>query len=79
MKQSPDSIELLSVAEMTRADAMTIARGKAGITLMENAGAAVAREIVARVRQGPGSVVCGPGTNSGDGFVGARLRAAHGW
>ncbi|MFN4355611.1 NAD(P)H-hydrate dehydratase [Parvibaculum sp.] len=79
MKPPADSIELLSVAEMTRADAMTIARGKAGITLMENAGAAVAREIVARFRQGPVSVLCGPGNNGGDGFVAARLLAEQGW
>ncbi|MBX3446998.1 MAG: NAD(P)H-hydrate dehydratase [Parvibaculaceae bacterium] len=79
MKAPPDSLEILSVAEMTRADAMTIARGKAGITLMENAGEAVAREVAARFPQGPVSVLCGPGNNGGDGFVVARLLAEQGW
>ena len=44
---------LLSVAQMAEADAAAIAAGTAGFVLMENAGNAVAREIVRRA--GPSS------------------------
>ncbi len=43
------------------------------ITLMENAGAAVARNVVAITKPGNRiAVVCGKGNNGGDGFVAAR-------
>lgn len=65
--------ELLTNAEMSEADRRTIAGGISGATLMENAGAAVARAVMAR--HPPGSkvaVVAGAGNNGGDGFVAAR-------
>ncbi len=65
--------ELLTNAEMSEADRRTIAGGVSGATLMENAGAAVARAVMAR--HPPGSrvaVVAGAGNNGGDGFVAAR-------
>jgi hydroxyethylthiazole kinase-like uncharacterized protein yjeF len=70
--------ELLSPAEMARADARAIAGGVPGITLMERAGWAVAR---AARRFGPCRtlVLCGPGNNGGDGYIAARLLAAAGW
>lgn len=70
---------LLTIAEMTAADAAAVAAGVAGISLMENAGAAVARAIAARFAPRPTLVVCGPGNNGGDGFVAARHLAAGGW
>lgn len=67
------SAEILSVAEMYRADSLAMAGGIAGETLMEAAGWAVAREIRRRVPPCRVAVLCGPGNNGGDGFVVARL------
>ncbi len=70
---------LLSVAEMSRADAITIASGTPGEKLMEAAGGAIAREIEKRWRPAPCVVLCGPGNNGGDGFVVARHLSKAGW
>lgn len=70
---------LLTVAEMYRADALTIEGGVSGETLMEAAGAAVARAVAARRPPGTVAVLCGPANNGGDGFVVARLLAGQGW
>jgi hydroxyethylthiazole kinase-like uncharacterized protein yjeF len=73
-------IELLSTAEMAEADRLAMAGGIAGMTLMENAGRAVAERVAANHSTGAGVVVvAGPGNNGGDGFVAARLLAQQGY
>jgi NAD(P)H-hydrate epimerase len=58
---------------MGRADALAIASGVAGATLMENAGRAVADEVARRFPDAESvAILCGPGNNGGDGFVAAR-------
>jgi NAD(P)H-hydrate epimerase len=60
----------LTAAEMRETDRRCIEEiGIPGPVLMNNAGAAVFREI----DKGPVGVVCGKGNNGGDGFVVARL------
>lgn len=71
--------ELLTPAEMFRADAASPSLGMPGPVLMENAGRAVVRAIAARFRPCRVLVLAGPGNNGGDGYVAARLLAQLGW
>ncbi|MDB5499359.1 MAG: yjeF family protein [Phenylobacterium sp.] len=71
--------QVLTVAEMARADAAAIAAGTPGLTLMERAGAAVADAVCARFARQTTLVLCGPGNNGGDGYVAARVLKDRGW
>src|SRR5690349_18633022 len=72
--------ELLSPAEMSEADRLTIAGGIPGIALMEKAGLAVAEAVTSRFPTPVEIVVvAGPGNNGGDGYVAARILAERGY
>jgi hydroxyethylthiazole kinase-like uncharacterized protein yjeF len=71
--------ELLTPAQMARADAASPSLGVPGPTLMENAGRAVARAVRVRFRPCRTLVLVGPGNNGGDGYVAARLLQQGGW
>jgi hydroxyethylthiazole kinase-like uncharacterized protein yjeF len=71
-------MEVLTTAEMERADRLTIAAGTPGFALMLSAGQAVAEAAMDLVEEGPILVVAGRGNNGGDGFVAAAELSARG-
>jgi hydroxyethylthiazole kinase-like uncharacterized protein yjeF len=71
-------MEVLTSAEMERADRLTIAAGTPGFALMLSAGQAVAEAAMDLVAEGSILVVAGRGNNGGDGYVAAAELAARG-
>jgi NAD(P)H-hydrate epimerase len=72
-------MKMLTAAEMAATDRKTAQAGVALETLMENAGAAVARFVLRRYRKAQRVlVICGKGNNGGDGLVAARHLAVEG-
>ena len=73
--RSPRAV--LGAFETRSAEGRAMSRGLDSVTLMERAGAAAARAILAFDPVPSAVVLCGPGNNGGDGYVVARyLKAA---
>jgi len=73
-------MKIVSAAEMRAIDRATTERfGVPSLTLMENAGSAVARFVLTGYPQAERvGIICGKGNNGGDGFVAARKLAEAG-
>ena len=67
-------MKITTAAEMREIDRVTTEKfGVPSLTLMENAGTAVARFVLAQYRKAwRFTIFCGKGNNGGDGFVAAR-------
>jgi hydroxyethylthiazole kinase-like uncharacterized protein yjeF len=71
-------MELLTPAEMDRADLLTISGGSSGFALMLHAGRHVAQAAIELAEAGPILVIAGPGNNGGDGLIAATELVALG-
>lgn len=71
----------VTVEQMKAVEAAADARGLSYRQMMENAGQAAARELLAQFPAGPHrtAIFCGTGNNGGDGFVMARVLAERCW
>ena len=70
---------VLTVRELGEVDSLANASATSVSDLMQQAGQAVAREIMRRWNARAVVVLCGPGNNGGDGFVAAQCLANAGW
>lgn len=72
-------MKILTAQEMSEADRRSVEMGVSIATLMENAGAAVAKFCLRHyANEGTVVMLCGKGNNGGDGFVAARHLAQAG-
>src|ERR1700691_1396820 len=74
------NMKIVTAAEMREIDRITTERfGVPSLTLMENAGTAIAEFVISRYPSAERiGVICGKGNNGGDGFVAARRLKAGG-
>ena len=79
MDRIPKALRLLTPEQMARLDQAAATTPGGSYPLMENAGRAVARAAMRHMRPCTVLVLCGPGSNGGDGYVAARLLARAGW
>ncbi len=70
---------LITAAQMREAEQLAMQQGISGWQMMQAAGQAVAKEIIANYQMRPVWVLCGPGNNGGDGWVVAAHLMQHGW
>jgi ADP-dependent NAD(P)H-hydrate dehydratase / NAD(P)H-hydrate epimerase len=72
-------MKIVTAAEMREIDRVTTEQyGVPSLALMENAGKAVAEDVLNIYQPSAAVVICGKGNNGGDGFVAARHLAAAG-
>ena len=74
----PSGTPIVTAAEMRAAEQAVFASGVSQDELMEQAGAAVARETARFAMGRPILILAGPGNNGGDAYVAARLLHAEG-
>jgi hydroxyethylthiazole kinase-like uncharacterized protein yjeF len=75
-----NTAEILTPAEMSEADRLTVAGGVSSFALMEHAGLAVAEAVRRRAPANARiAVMTGPGNNAGDGFIAARILSEAGY
>ena len=79
LDQTSPGSEIFTTKDMYRADRLAISAGISSLSLMENAGRAVAKQIIDNWAPGEVAIMCGKGNNGGDGFVVARYLFEAGW
>jgi hydroxyethylthiazole kinase-like uncharacterized protein yjeF len=79
MLDPPGPAQILTVGELSAADAEAAKSGVSVRKLMERAGEGVASAILARFPSTKTAILCGPGDNGGDGYLVARKLAEAGW
>ena len=78
LKNEKNNLLLINPEEMNQVDKIAT-QYLPVLTLMENAGLAVARAIMQFYKPCKILVLCGPGNNGGDGYVVAHILANEGW